>query len=174
MILKLQTIVVELWGEYFRDLYSEQPTECFNETFFQEISSKVQTYFENSDKASIPELEKQVTFEKIREQINTLKCGKAPGPDRITNEHILYSGDQVIKCLCKLFDMILKAEYLPVSFRNGIIIPLYKGSNKDKTEYLPVSFRHGIIIPLYKGSNKDKTEYLPVSFRHGIIIPLYK
>ncbi|VDI79116.1 Hypothetical predicted protein [Mytilus galloprovincialis] len=131
--------ICELWGEYFRDLYSEQPTECFNETFFHEITSKVQTYFENSDKASIPELEKEITLEEIREQINTLKCGKAPGPDRITNEHILYGGDQVIKCLCTLFNMILKTEYLPVCFRHGIIIPLYKGSNKDKTN--PNSYR---------------------------------
>ncbi|CAG2234155.1 unnamed protein product [Mytilus edulis] len=131
--------ICELWGEYFRDLYSEQPTGCFDETFFHEISSKVQTYFQNSDKASIPELEKQITLEEIREQINTLKCGKAPGPDRITNEHILYGGDQVIKYLCKLFNMILKTEYLPVSFRHGIIIPLYKGSNKDKTK--PNSYR---------------------------------
>ncbi|CAG2199949.1 unnamed protein product [Mytilus edulis] len=58
--------ICELWGEYFRDLYSEQVTGCFDETFFHEISSKVQTYFKKSDKASVPELEKQITLEEIR------------------------------------------------------------------------------------------------------------
>ncbi|CAC5407011.1 unnamed protein product [Mytilus coruscus] len=32
--------ICELWGEYFRDLYSEQPTECFNETFSMKFRRK--------------------------------------------------------------------------------------------------------------------------------------
>ncbi|CAG2216620.1 unnamed protein product [Mytilus edulis] len=130
--------ICELWGEYFRDLYSEQLPECFNETFIMKFRQKCKHTLKIVIKHLFQNL-KKITLEEIREQINTLKCGKAPGPDRITNEHILYGGDQVIKCLCKLFNMILKTEYLPVCFRHGIIIPLYKGSNKDKTN--PNSYR---------------------------------
>jgi hypothetical protein len=31
------------------------------------------------------------------EQIQTLKCRKAPGPDYITNEHIIHGGKAIVK-----------------------------------------------------------------------------
>ena len=44
-----------------------------------------------------------------------------------------------MKHISVLYNLILKQEYLPMPFRHGIIIPLYKGNNKDKTN--PNSYR---------------------------------
>ena len=68
-----------------------------------------------------------------------MKCGKAPGSDFVSNEHIIYGGKTLLKWICNIFNMILKCEYIPFLYRHGIIIPLYKGNNKDKTD--PNSYR---------------------------------
>ncbi|CAG2191299.1 unnamed protein product [Mytilus edulis] len=99
------------------------------------------------------------TEDEIYEQVKTFKCGKAPGPDYVCNEHIIYGGNTLLKWICYIFNTILKCEDIPLLYRHGIIIPLYKGNNKDKSN--PNSYRaivltsfgfvpeHGAIPALY-------------------------
>lgn len=131
--------VCELWGKYFTDLYAEQSDDSFSEEFYHEINSKVERCLESYKNFSVSGIENDITRDEIRYHMSTLKCGKAPGNDYITNEHLLNGGEQILKQLCKLFNLIIKTEYLPTTFRHGIIIPLYKGNNKDKT--VPNSYR---------------------------------
>ncbi|CAC5420891.1 unnamed protein product [Mytilus coruscus] len=94
------------------------------------------------------------TEDEIYEQIKTLKCGKAPGPDYVCNEHIVYGGNTLLKWICYIFNIILKCEYVPLLYRHGIIIPLYKGNNKDKSN--PNSYR-AIVLTSVFGKLHDKT-----------------
>jgi len=131
--------VCNLWANYFGDLYSQQCSDSFDDSFCCEVTSNVQSYFGNSDNEPIGVLENVITKDEICDQIKSLKLNKAPGPDDITNEHIKYGGQQIVKYLTRLYNMIIKVEYLPLSFRHGSIIPIYKRNNKDKS--LPNSYR---------------------------------
>jgi hypothetical protein len=71
---------------------------------------------------------------------------KAPGPDYITNEHIIHGGKTIVKWMCYIFNMMHTSEYVPFLYRHGIIVPLYKGNNKDKTSL-------SLVQPLGKSQN---------------------
>ena len=58
-----------------------------------------------------------------------LNSGKAAGNDGITKEHILNAGPSMPRVIALLFNWILDCEYIPINFRRGIQIPLYKGKN---------------------------------------------
>ena len=67
---------------------------------------------------------------------------KAPGDDLITNEHIIHGGKLLHSCLLKLFNAVVKCGHVPVFWKRGLIVPLYKGSNKPKdscNSYRPVA-----------------------------------
>ncbi|CAG2239638.1 unnamed protein product [Mytilus edulis] len=128
-----------LWGKYFENLYSIKEENCFDKQFYGKISKKVHDLFNNKYKGYIDTLDKPITVDEIKDQVRTLKAGKSPGQDYISNEHILYGGENILKHLSVLYNLILEQEYLPLSFRHGIVIPLYKGNNKDKTN--PNSYR---------------------------------
>jgi hypothetical protein len=59
----------------------------FDKSFYDTVSSKVKDYSELSPKTTQPILDEPYTIDEVTEQIQTLKCRKAPGPDYITNEH---------------------------------------------------------------------------------------
>lgn len=84
-------------------------------------------------------MDKSIAVDEIKDEVWTLKTGKSPGEDYISNERIIYGGETLMKHISVLYNLILKQEYLPMPFRHGIIIPLYKGNNKDKTN--PNSYR---------------------------------
>ena len=65
----------------------------------------------------------------LSEAIAALNCGKSPGYDLITTEHLKYGGDKLVTVLTKLYNRILAIEYIPKNFRIGTQIPLYKGKN---------------------------------------------
>ena len=130
---KSNSDICKLWGIYFEDLYTGKDDEAFDKCFHKEISKNLSCYFNEKTNQNIHTLEKTITENEINNQIKTLKIGKSPGQDCISNEHLIYGGKQVINKLKFIYNLILKHEYLPSSLRHGIIIPLYKGNNKDKS-----------------------------------------
>ena len=63
---------------------------------------------------------------------SSLKNRKAPGLDGVTSEHLKFGGVKLIAVLTLLVNAITNNEYVPESFKRGIIIPIPKGS-KDAT-----------------------------------------
>ena len=43
--------------------------------------------------------------------------------------HIKYAGHSLIRVLTMLYNVIRSREYIPVHFRRGVQVPLYKGKN---------------------------------------------
>ena len=76
----------------------------------------------------------QFSSEEVLEAISSLAKGKAPGPDGIEGEHLLYAGSKFISHLTSLLNSIAKAGYIPKAFRKGFTIPLLKGPNKEVTD----------------------------------------
>ena len=56
-----------------------------------------------------------------------MKCGKAVGADEIPAEAWKCMGNFRIKILCKLFNSIMNTEQMPSSWRQSVLIPIFKG-----------------------------------------------
>ena len=54
--------------------------------------------------------------ELVSKVIHELKCGKAPGIDGLSAEHILYAHPTVVIVLCKLFALIAECCFVPDGF----------------------------------------------------------
>lgn len=54
----------------------------------------------------------QISSDDVITAISSLKQRKAPGADNITNEHILYSDNLIVECLCKLYNAIINIGYV--------------------------------------------------------------
>ena len=62
----------------------------------------------------------------VSDHLKSLKNGKSPGIDRVSNEMIKYSFAVQENCFVKLFDVILTAGCVPNIWYKGLITPVYK------------------------------------------------
>ena len=68
------------------------------------------------------------SIEYIERSLNSLKSGKAPGIDKISKEHIMFSHPAVfIRVLC-LFNCMMLHGCVSDLFGVGIVVPLVKDS----------------------------------------------
>ena len=83
-------------------------------------------------KAAYNFLDNTILPTEIESITKLLGSKKAPCPDRIRNE-MIKAGIQYLKtALCKLFNLILKSDFFPSSWREGIITPIYKSGDKKR------------------------------------------
>ena len=71
-------------------------------------------------------------MEELNDEIHSLKLGKAGGYDGLTNEHLVYGGDTLVKHLCALFSRIIQLELVPREMTIGLILTILKPNKKDK------------------------------------------
>ena len=71
--------------------------------------------------------------ELISKVIFDLECGKAPGLDELSVEHLLYAHPSVVIILSKLFELIVTHNVVPDRFRSNYIIPLPKITGRSKS-----------------------------------------
>ena len=76
-------------------------------------------------------LDTSITLEEIEAAVNTLKLGHSKGADGLNSEHLLYGGPTLMLWLMKIFNAIISLEEVPTCFKEGVIIPVYKGRGKD-------------------------------------------
>jgi len=147
--------ICELWGEYYSHLLSPLERSDFDKDFYLEINKRKCEIARNQSTEGDGDviMHDDFTSTEIQSVIKGLKLKKAPGPDCITNEHIHYSSPLFIKHLTCLFNMMIRHCYLPMSFRVGTIIPLYKGNNKVKSN--PSNYR-GITLTSAVGKIFEK------------------
>ena len=143
--------ICRLWGKYYSDLAQPHSSEHFDNEFKDYISSFVDNIEQNVHSHD-EDLEKQFTFPEVKEAVKSLSKNKSPGPDKITNEHMLYAGDTLITHLCVLFNKIVSHHYVPKEYRLGMVIPIYKGKN-DKRD--PRNYR-GITLTSCLGKLFEK------------------
>jgi len=66
--------------------------------------------------------------------ISHLKYRKASGYDGITNEHIIYGGNNLLVYLCLPFNSLIKHCFVPADFCFGIIVSLLKSKHGDASQ----------------------------------------
>jgi len=72
--------------------------------------------------------------EDIEKGLRLLKNRKSPGPDGISNEMLKYGGTELILYLTQLFQQIVKLGDIPKTWKESIIIPLFKKGSKTNPE----------------------------------------
>jgi len=74
--------------------------------------------------------------------LQKLPLNKAPGPDCISAEHLLYADESLRFFLSELFNMRVVHGYIPNSCLNSTIVPICKNKNgnmSDTSNYRPVA-----------------------------------
>ena len=69
--------------------------------------------------------------QEVDEAVQTLKLGKAAGPDGIEPEHLVFGGRLLVQHLACLFNAIVLSGHIPPVFQQGHVIPIPKGHTKD-------------------------------------------
>jgi len=87
-----------------------------------------------------------ISVELIQKCVAGLKRGKAAGIDELTCEHVLHSHPILIVLLANLFKIMLAYGMVPDAFGQGIIIPLVKNVDGDKT--VSENYRSSTLSPV--------------------------
>ena len=112
--------VLKGWEKYFAALSANADLE-YDESFKDRIHQEYTQLL-----AHPPEDEITFTEEEVAEVIESFPTHKAPGPDEIDPEHLLYGGKQLVKHLTVLLNAIVASAHIPPSFTHGLVIPIPK------------------------------------------------
>ena len=77
----------------------------------------------------------------VQDSVNSLKSGKASGPDKLAGEHIKYCQPLVVALLAQLFTSMFIHGYMPHCMLQSVIVPIIKNNNtniNDKHNYRPI------------------------------------
>ena len=81
-------------------------------------------------------LDFQFTEDEIKNGIKTLKNGKSPGKDLISNEFLKLAQESLVGIIAAIFNSVLTTGIFPKSWASGYIIPIHKkGSKTDPENY---------------------------------------
>ena len=146
-ILNTPEDISESFATYFSSIFIPTETNNFDSDFKQLIESRVIS-FDKEQSYGCENLSCPVELSELEILVKDLKRRKSPGPDEVTNEHIVYGGPALLISLKSLFDQMFALEYVPDKFKIGIITPVHKpGKCRDATEsYRPIT----LVSTLYK------------------------
>ena len=77
--------------------------------------------------------ERAISIEEVREAVNKMKLGKAPGLDGFPVEYFKKGGMAVLEWLVRLLNVSFDMEVVTMDWRGACIVPLDKGKG-DKCE----------------------------------------
>ena len=97
------------------------------------------TYWDNDQQVGQRELGgegngdmcEKVTWQEVLGLLRYLQRGKAPGPDGILNEMIVYGGFRLIESLTQLLNIALDEECVPSDWRKSYVVPLFKSGDTE-------------------------------------------
>ena len=119
--------VVEVWRDHFSRLCKAKPDPNFDSVHYDHVSNKVREWYSERDTDVF--LEEPFSVDELFKAVKRLNKGKAAGCDSITAEHLQKAGRNLILLLTRIFNRLVEIEYIPLNFRKGTQIPLYKGKN---------------------------------------------
>lgn len=131
------------WITYLKNkegkkVYNRKGINNIATQFYTELYADTTKYpkIENDQIEKIP----NIIEEEVSSVIKKLKNGKASGPDKIQNEHIKFAGEEMVKRLTKMYNMIIDEKITPQKWGMSDIIILHKKGEKSKIEnYRPLN-----------------------------------
>ena len=126
--------IVKMWKDYFKAiLNSESSANGYAESVGHSIVCK-----ENYLGLEMP----MCSFVSLASLLQKLPLNKAPGPDCISAEHLLYADESLRFFLSELLNMCIIQGYIPNSCLNTSVIPICKNKNGNMSytsNYSPVA-----------------------------------
>ena len=110
---------------HFSKFWAARESPKFDKDHFNYVNEQIEVWASDNDNNVFTE--NPFTKEEIMKGIKKLKLNKSPGYDEITAENIRYGGESLVNILIVIFKAILETEYILISFRRSIQIPMYKG-----------------------------------------------
>lgn len=133
--------VSEAFAKYFENMYRESNYEDFDQINKQVVDEQFDEIIQETiDNKTLPG--GKIQESEIELIVKNLKKRKAGGYDQLQNEHLMYGGKIVRRCLTSLMNVIVSTGCIPNGWRVGLIIPLHKGHGKAKSSpdnYRPIS-----------------------------------
>lgn len=121
--------IIQLATDFYQSLYKSNNQEELNNT-------KVKS-----------EEEPSILNEEVKKSILSQEMDKTPGPDKIKNEILRGTIDEVCPLLTKIFNEILRTGSIPSQWQEAHIILIHKkGDKEDIANYRPIS----LITNIYK------------------------
>lgn len=117
-------IDTDKWFDHFQNLHT-----AVDDKFKKRLETVEKLLNEKEKLSSLNELDIEISNKEICEAISKLKCGKASGPDLISNEMLKSSQSFILPCLHKIFNLCLKNGVYPTSWANGYISPIFKSDD---------------------------------------------
>ena len=98
------------WFDYFKALNSSPEYRISSFQINVEMVSKNYKQFAQN---VVGVLDREISLQEVKSEIQKLKNNKTSGNDSIANEMIKASSDVILLTLCNLFNTILNREYFP-------------------------------------------------------------
>ena len=117
--------VLKVWETHFDKICTPKSAPEYDEQHYRHVTESVKAWFTEDGVSNF--LDTPFTIKEIDSAISKLHLGKAPGFDDISTEHLRYAGPVLSITLCELYNACIKKEYVPLCFRKGVQVPLYKG-----------------------------------------------
>ena len=80
------------------------------------------------------ELNVEISLNKLRKGVQSLKFGKSSGPDILLNEFLEYGIKSLIEYMHILFNKIFDTGIFPAAWGEGYIVPLHKKWSIENVE----------------------------------------
>ena len=134
----------ERWLNYFRSLHSEKPLNPTQQSIINDL-----TYLE-SRKDQMASLDYFITDNEIVTAAKRMKNNKSSFSDKIKNEMIKASLQDMMPVYLKLFNSILISGKMPETWCRGLITPIYKsGDRSDPSNYRGICLKLSRKIVLF-------------------------
>ena len=124
--------ILDIWKVHFSILSTRKNDPAYDCDHFDFINRKVERLNGGEEDSAFSET--PISTSEVQKAVDKLKRNKSCSYDSISAEHVKYVGALLIITLTFLFNLIVKMEYIPVNFRRGIQIPLFKGKNLCGTD----------------------------------------
>jgi exonuclease III len=129
------TISLESFDNYFRGIQTP-PAESklkFDMQFLNQIEVFMQQYNDNPPSEPIM-TDAPISTHEVAMELKSLKLGKAPGIDGISNEFYKYLSEFMVQPLTILFNYVWDKGIYPDKWSEGIIQPLHKKGSRDEPD----------------------------------------
>ena len=135
---------------------------AFDDEWKLEVEEKVLEYSKQNLKDL--DLDKEIEESEIVRCIKKLKNNKTGGGDGIVSELLKYGGVGMVKMLGKLYALIWKEECVPMKWREGLIVSLFKkGDKEDPGNYRGITLLSVVGKVFCKILNDRLVQYLDKS-----------
>ena len=119
--------VLNVWKGHFSNLGTPKTASDYDASHYEYVNKRVDEWAGMNEHDDFSR--HSFSLSEIEKGIRNLNSRKVPGYDGITKEHLINAGPTLIEILAIIYDWIFRIEYIPLNFRKGVQVPLYRGKN---------------------------------------------